>query len=64
MTLAEKITNAWMEYIAYLDRVIIQEDVNDFCNIESGNYEEYMTIWNIMMGVLDEGYSEMPKHNR
>lgn len=39
--------------IWFCDRDFSEENINDFCNMHAGSYEEYMTIYEMLMENLE-----------
>lgn len=56
----EEIQDRWMSWMAFEDRVMTMEDVNNFCNYYAHTYEEYMFNWNVLENFL-EGFEGMPE---
>lgn len=55
----EELEDRWMNYMVALDKVISKEDVNDFCNRYATSYEEYMTIYEMLIDLFGD-ISDMP----
>jgi hypothetical protein len=51
----EDFRTKWAEfYDAYYDTMEYGDIVNNFCNINATSYEEYMTMWEILMDGEEE----------
>lgn len=47
----EELTIAWENWLSYHDS-IDEESINNFCNIHATSYEEYMTIYELLVDRL------------
>lgn len=48
----EELATAWENWLD--NNPLDEESINNFCNIYATNYEEYMTIYELLMSMLQE----------